>query len=255
MFLIKVTQGSGFWKFCARLRALDGGKLEGLSITADGVSQMFPGAGLVGADFSAWRPNTGTWQVVGDALKDPERQKFLAVRLGSGVIINGPKGRTTDIFSKAQFGDVRAHVEFMVPKGSNSGVYFQERYEIQVLDSWGVKEPRHSDCGGIYQRWDEKREPKGYQGKPPRVNASLAPGKWQSFDIVFRAPRFDESGKKIANAVFEKVIHNGVVIHENAELTGPTRSGFRKEKPVGPLRLQGDHGPVAYRNVYIEELN
>ena len=255
IFLIKVTQGSGFWKFCARLRALDGSKLEGLSITADGVSQMFPGVGLVGADLSAWRPNTGTWQVVGDALKDPERQKFLAVRLGSGVIINGPKGRTTDIFSKAQFGDVRAHVEFMVPKGSNSGVYFQERYEIQVLDSWGVKEPKHSDCGGIYQRWDEKREPKGYEGKPPRVNASLAPGKWQSFDIVFRAPRFDESGKKTANAVFEKVIHNGIVIHENQEMTGPTRGSFGAEKPLGPLRLQGDHGPVAYRNVYIEELN
>ena len=87
------------------------------------------------------------------------------------------------------------------------------------------------------------------------MNASLAPGKWQSFDIVFRAPRFDESGKKTANAVFEKVIHNGVVVHENAELTGPTRGGYGKEKPVGPLRLQGDHGPVAYRNIYIEELN
>ena len=220
----------------------------------DGLSKMFPAVSLIGEDLSAWRPNT-EWQIVGDALLDPKKQKYLAVKLGSGVIINGPKGKAADLFSKAQFGDVRAHIEFMVPKGSNSGVYFQERYEIQVFDSWGVKNPKYSDCGGIYQRWDEKRKPKGYQGKPPRVNSSLAPGKWQSFDIVFKAPRFDESGQKTANAVFEKVIHNGVVVHENEELTGPTRGGYAKEKPVASLRLQGDHGPVAYRNIYIEELN
>jgi hypothetical protein len=188
-------------------------------------------------------------------VQDRKREKFLAVKPGTGVMVNGPKGKAKDIFSKDQFGDVKAHVEFMVSKGSNSGVYFQERYEIQVLDSWGVKKPTYSDCGGIYQRWDEQRTPKGYQGKAPRVNASLAPGKWQSFDVVFRAPRFDKNGEKTSNAVFEKVVHNDVVIHENAEVTGPTRSGYAKEMPLASLRLQGDHGPVAYRNIFIEKLN
>jgi hypothetical protein len=143
----------------------------------------------------------------------------------------------------------------MVPRGSNSGVYFMGRYEIQILDSWGKKQPTFSDCGGIYQRWDDKRTPKGYEGRPPRVNASLPPGQWQTFDVIFRAPRFDKTGKKIANARFVKVIHNGILVHRNAEVTGPTRAGtYRDEKPRGPLMLQGDHGPVAYRNIWIVPL-
>ena len=73
--------------------------------------------------------------------------------------------------------------------------------------------------------------------------------------MTFRAPRFDKDGKKTANAVFVKVVHNGKIIHENVEVTGPTRSAaFRDEKPLGPLMLQGDHGPVAYRNIRLKEL-
>jgi hypothetical protein len=84
------------------------------------------------------------------------------------------------------------------------------------------------------------------------VNASRPPGEWQSFDVIFRAPRFDASGVKIANAKFVKVVHNGQVIHENIEVRGPTRGArFGDEKSAGPLLLQGDHGPVAYRNVRI----
>ena len=97
----------------------------------------------------------------------------------------------------------------MVPKGSNSGVYFQGRYEIQVFDSYGVPAPKYSDCGGIYRRWDPKRGKgnEGFEGQPPRRNASKPPGQWQAFDVVFRAPRFDENGKKTANARFIKVVH------------------------------------------------
>jgi len=204
---------------------------------------------LVGSDFSRWRGDTGQWQIVGDTFTNPDNEKLLSSKAGSGVIVNGPTGRTRNIVSKAEFGDVRAHVEFMVPKGSNSGVYFMGRYEIQVFDSWGVKEPHHSDCGGIYQRWDNK----GFEGHGPRVNASRAPGQWQSFDVIFRAPRFDRNGKKIAKARFEKVVHNGVVVHWDVELTGPTRaSTYNDEKAAGPLMLQGDHGPVAYRNIRLE---
>jgi sugar phosphate isomerase/epimerase len=207
---------------------------------------------LVGGDFSTWRGNTGEWQIVGDVFKSPNDEKLLSSKPGKGVIVNGAAGRTVDIFSKAEFGDVAAHIEFMVPKGSNSGVYFAGRYEIQVFDSWGVAEPKYSDCGGIYERWDDNRTPQGYEGHSPRINASRAPGEWQMFDVIFRAPRFDSQGQKVSNARFEKVVHNGVVVHEDVEVTGPTRaSAYNDEKPTGPLMLQGDHGPVAYRNVWL----
>lgn len=210
---------------------------------------------LTGSDFSEWRDNTGQWEIVGDAFTNPENEKLLSSKPGTGVIINGPTGKTSHLFSKEDFGDVKAHIEFMISKGSNSGVYFMGRYEIQVYDSYGAEKGEYPgiECGGIYQRWDDNREPKGYEGYSPRVNASRAPGQWQSFDVIFRSPRFDKKGRKIANARFEKVVHNGTVIHADVELTGPTRAGaYNDEKLTGPLMLQGDHGPVAYRNIQIE---
>ncbi|MBT3198900.1 MAG: DUF1080 domain-containing protein [Phycisphaerales bacterium] len=199
----------------------------------------------------AWKGNTGKWQAVGEVGLDEKNNRKLATKPGKGIIDNG--GRTKNILSKEEFGDIEAHIEFMVSKGSNSGVYFQGRYEIQVFDSWKVAKPRHSDCGGIYQRWGKNPSGKmGYEGVPPRVNASKEPGTWQTYDITFRAARFDKNGKKIENAKFVKVVHNGIVVHENREVTGPTRSGaFNDEKALGPLMLQGDHGPVAYRNIWI----
>ena len=210
---------------------------------------------LVGNDFSAWRDNTGQWEIVGDVFTNPENVNLLGSKPGTGVVLNGPTGRTNNILSKGEFGDVRAHIEFMVPKGSNSGVYFMGRYEIQVYDSFGVEKDQYPgiECGGIYERWDDNRTPKGFEGHSPRMNASLAPGQWQTFDAVFRAPRFDKDGRKISNARFEKIVHNGIVVHEDVELTGPTRaSTYNDEKPTGPLMLQGDHGPVAYRNIWLE---
>lgn len=201
-------------------------------------------------DLSGWRGSTGTWYIAGDALCDPQDDKLLASKDGKGVMINGPVGRTNNVLTKDEFGDVELHIEFMVPKGSNSGVYLQGRYEIQVFDSWGVEKPEHSDCGGIYQRWKNNN---GYEGRAPMVNASFAPGKWQSFDAIFRAPRFDSNGNKISNAKFVKVMHNGKLVHEAVEVTGPTRAATweNDEKPTGPVMLQGDHGPVAYRNIRI----
>jgi len=210
---------------------------------------------LTGSDFSAWRGDTGQWQIVADTFTNPQDEKLLSSKPGTGAIVNGPTGRTSHLFSKAEFGDIEAHIEFMVSKGSNSGVYFMGRYEIQVYDSYGVEKDEYPgiECGGIYQRWDENKSPKGYEGHSPRVNASKAPGQWQMFDVIFRAPRFDEVGRKVSNARFEKVVHNGIVVHEDVELTGPTRAGaYNDEKPAGPLMLQGDHGPVAYRNIQIE---
>ena len=204
---------------------------------------------LTEAPMYEWRPPHGDWVSVGDVELNRSAPKLLSTGDGSGILVNGDTGRTSNLFSVAEHGDVVLHVEFMVPQGSNSGIYFQGRYEIQVLDSWRVEKLKHGDCGGIYQRWNQGR---GFEGHPPRINASRPPGAWQSFDVVFRAPRFDESGKKLANARFVKVVHNGTLVHENVEVTGPTRAaGFSDEKPTGPLMLQGDHGPVAYRNLSI----
>ena len=201
------------------------------------------------ADTSAWGQNVGAWKVVSSAKMDEKNPKRFSMTEGKGLLINGDQGHTENLFSAARHGDVQAHIEFMVPKGSNSGVYFQGRYEVQILDSWGKKKVSFGDCGGIYQRYDKKG---GYEGHAPRQNASLPPGEWQTFDVTFRAPRFDPDGKKTANAVFVKVVHNGKLIHENVEVTGPTRAaGFADEKPLGPLMLQGDHGPVAYRNLHL----
>lgn len=201
-----------------------------------------------GKDLAGWRKPTADWIVIGGVKLDNKDAKKFQLGKGDGVMANSEAGKTKDIFTENEYGDVEAHFEFVVSKGSNSGIYFQGRYELQIFDSWGVKEPQEHDCGAIYQRWKDN---KGYEGHPPRVNASKAPGEWQTFDVIFRAPRFDAAGKKVENARFVRVVQNGIVIHENVELTGPTRgSAWENEAAQGPFRLQGDHGPVAFRNMW-----
>jgi len=214
---------------------------------------------IEGEGMEGWKKPTGDWMNVGAAAKDPANEKLIATQPGHGVLVNGKTGRARNLFTEKDFGDCEAHIEFMVPKGSNSGVYFMGRYELQVFDSFGVEKAPYPgiECGGIYERWDPKRGQgkEGFEGHSPRVNASKAPGEWQSFDVVFLAPRFDADGKKTANAKFVKVVHNGAVIHEDVEVTGPTRAAaYNDEKPLGPLMFQGDHGPVAYRNLRIRAL-
>lgn len=223
-----------------------------LLLLAPGCAHSPPGAQkpFNGSSLAGWRGPHGAWRTSGGVKLDPIDAKLFAIRPGEGLLVNGDRGRTVNLVSDLEHGDVEAHIEFCVPKQSNSGVYFQGCYEIQVLDSWGVKAAKSSDCGGIYERWANG---KGYEGHAPRVNASRAPGAWQSFDVVFRAPRFDAQGRKIENARFVQVLHNGILVHRNVELSGPTRSATfeHDEKPRGPLMLQGDHGPVAYRNLWL----
>jgi hypothetical protein len=202
-----------------------------------------------GKDLGNWQEPLGTWSVVGGVAVDAANPKGFTTHSGEGVFLNSAAARSVNLTSKIEHGDCELHVEFCVPKGSNSGVYVMGRYEVQVLDSFGKATVNEHDCGAIYERW---KDGKGFEGHAPRLNASMAPGEWQSFDIVFRAPRFDAAGAKTANARFIKVMHNGQVIHENVEVTGPTRgSRFEQEAPTGPIVLQGDHGPVAFRNLRI----
>ena len=199
------------------------------------------------------------WQIVGDVGLDPENPRAFVGKPGAGVLWNGPKLRTTNLItSQDDFTDVEIHLEFNVPKGSNSGVKFMGLYEIQILDSHGKKEVTGADCGGIYPRAEEK--PKYHhidKGVPPKVNAAKPPGEWQTLDAVFIAPRFDQDGKKVSNARLVKATWNGQVIHENVELQYPTGAAWRlaKERPAGPLLLQADHGPVAFRNVKIRPIS
>ncbi len=203
-------------------------------------------------DLEAFEDVTGNWQLAQDVFFDSLTTSH-EVRAGRGIIVNQPsEGLDGNLFTRMQHGDIELEFEFLMAKQSNSGVYFQGRYEVQLFDSWGVKEPAFYDCGGIYQRWDETRpgNAKGFEGKAPGQNACGPPGEWQHFRIVFQAPEFGEKGDKIANARFLEVIHNGIVIHRDVEVTGPTRSSaFEDEQPFGPLMLQGDHGPVAFRNI------
>jgi Domain of Unknown Function (DUF1080) len=207
-------------------------------------------------DFDAWRPPTGAWAVVGDVRLDPENPRRLVAEPGAGVIYNGPTGRANNLVTKETFDDIEAHVEFLIPKGSNSGVKFAGVYEVQILDSWGKEALTGSDCGGIYPR-AESRPRYHYldEGHPPRVNAARPAGQWQTLDVTFRAPRFDADGTKVADARFVKVVLNGQVIHEDVGAATPTGSAWvKKETPTGPLLLQADHGPVAFRNVRVRRL-
>lgn len=196
----------------------------------------------------------GKWVTASAVALNTANDRLFVIEPGKGILVNGPTGKTGDLMTKQEFGDCEIHVEFCVSKKSNSGVYVMGRYEVQIYDSFGVAKEAYPglECGGIYPRWANRN----FEGHSPRVNASKPAGEWQSFDITFRAPRFDAGGKKIENAKFVKVVHNGMVVHENVELTGPTRGNIPgPEVATGPLRFQGDHGPVAYRNIRIKPLN
>lgn len=196
------------------------------------------------------------WQIVGGVHLKPDNAELLIGEPGNGVMLNGDDGRTSDIHSVLEHGSCELHVEFCVAEKSNSGVYLMGQYEIQVLDSWGTPDAALTaqSCGAIYPRWNDELHA-NYEGAAPRTNASTAPGTWQTFDVLFHAPRFAASGQKLANARFERLLHNGVVIQENVECSGPTRGAWQPEDIArGPLRLQGDHGPVAFRNIRLRLL-
>ena len=212
-----------------------------------GGSSLFNGKDLTGWKFRD-QNGAAAWKVVPDVKLDPaDPKKLIATATGTGgngnaASFRGPIDHGSDLYTDQTFGDCDLHIEFVVPKGSNSGVYLMGEYEVQVLDSFGKPDNRLSqgDVGAIYS------------AAKPTKNASKAPGEWQTFDIVFQAPRFDASGKKTQNARFLSVKLNGQEIQKDVEVKGPTGGQLSNdEKPTGPLLLQGDHGVVAFRNIRI----
>jgi hypothetical protein len=228
-------------------------------VAAAGAQSLLPPTPVPLESLAAFKAPAANWQIAGAVTGDPRTQKAIAAVAGTGILINNPtKEIKGNLITTAEHGDAEIDLDFLLTPGSNSGVYIMGRYELQLFDSWGKSVPTYSDCGGIYQRWDEARgaDKQGYEGHAPLANASRAPGLWQHLHIEFQAPRFDAAGKKISNARFIKVVLNDFVVQENVEVSGPTRGSlFPEDGTSGPLLIQGDHGPVAIRALAIKQFN
>lgn len=163
------------------------------------------------------------------------------------------KGGAGEITTKEKFGDCQLHIEWRTPvevKGDgqgrgNSGIFLMGKYELQVLDSYNNRTYSNGQAGSIYKQLI------------PLVNASRKPGEWQTYDVIFTAPRFNEDGT-VKMAARITVIHNGVLVQNNATLAGSTQyigiASYEKHGDSEHIKLQ-DHGnPVSYRNIWIRKL-
>ena len=185
-----------------------------------------------GKDLSHWTSARQAWKV---------ENGYLEVVPSAG-----------DLTTREKFGDVQLHVEWAAPsqvRGTsqnrgNSGIFLQGRYEVQVLDSY--ENPTYADgqAGAIYGQW------------PPLVNPARKPGEWQSYDIVFEAPRFE--GAKLARAAYLTVLLNGVLLHHRKEVMGPTvhraLASYAPQPAEDALVLQDHQQPVRYRNIWVRRI-
>lgn len=172
--------------------------------------------------------------------------------LADGALV--VKGKSGSIRTRAAFGDVQLHIEWRAPAGptetgqkrGNSGIFLMGLYEVQVLDSYENSTYVHGGAGAAYKQY------------PPLVNASRPPGEWQTFDIFFEAPRFRPDGELVTPA-YLTVLHNGVLVQHAVPLAGPTVNRglprYRYHVPRLPITLQDHNSPVAFRNIWVRELN
>jgi hypothetical protein len=186
-----------------------------------------------GTDMSAWT-NADTWKVE------------------NGVVTIDPKGPGS-IDTKQSFGDCQLHVEWAEPevvKGSgqgrgNSGVFLASRYEVQVLDSYHNKTYFDGQCGAIYKQY------------PPLVNVNRKPGEWQTYDIIYEAPKFDSDGK-VTKPAYVTVLQNGVLVQNHSEIQGSTSyfkpPEYEAHPEKQPISLQNHGNPVKYRNIWVREI-
>lgn len=207
-------------------------------------------------DLSAFKNPGNSWSIAGNVVADLNGENVLKTTKGDGILVNqsNEKKAGADLYTAQEYGNVIVELDYLTAKGANSGIYLQGNYEIQIDDAWGLRNATSHNNGGIYQRWDDSKPDaeKGYGGVAPRQNASKAPGLWQHIKIVFQAPQVNgTTGEKTANARIISIVLNGVTVHENVELFGVTRGAAGSEKATGPLRLQGDHGAVAFKNISI----
>jgi len=219
-----------------------------------GPAQADPGAGLTSGiiDLNQQSCPTGAKQLVGKSGYDlvPESDAKCQWTFKDGVLTASPAWDS--VVTREPYRDFRMHVEFNVnhvpnvkdpEKDGNSGIYIQQRYEIQILNSYGVSEADYkaSYCGSLYR-----------MKKPDRI-VNRPAGQWQSFDIAFRAARFD-GDTKIENARVT-VYQNGVLTHDDVSIPRKTGAGHKEGPAPRPIKLQGHHNPVRFRNVWIEALD
>jgi len=272
VLMLKVTNNSGDWATCVRFSAeerapvpvdireedLNAPSGQGTSrylksndnfLTVWQVAGPYRIEGKSGSEIfdAAFPPETGKevkWRTI---ERSEIEKKSVQWRLIDDAMEVVPG--TGSILSKKKFTDCKLHLEFrtrFIPEAreqarSNSGVFPQGRYEVQVLDTYGL-EGRSNECGAIYDV------------AAPLVNMCAPPMQWQSYDITFYAPRFDNTGRKTKNARMT-VIHNGVMIHDNVEVPGPTGAAIdRNITEPGGLYLQEHGEPVQYRNIWVVEL-
>lgn len=263
-----VSLGDGKYRGIAYFGGLPGdgwdgfGKLEAESETRDGVVHLIAGEGAASIKDGVVTIKTLDEQELGKLEKAERKSPTLGAEPPEGAIVLFD-GKSTDAWeggkktedgnlaggtkTKQKFKDFTLHLEFRTPymptatgqARGNSGVYLQDRYEVQILDSFGG-EGLDDECGAFYSK------------KSPKENLCFPPLAWQTYDIDFTAAKFDDAGKKTAPAKIT-VKQNGVPIHEDYEIDGPTPGGVEETAEAGSIQLQ-DHGnPVAFKNIWIVE--
>lgn len=192
-----------------------------------------------GKDLSKWVNRRG--QTISDPAKWKVENGYVEVAPSVG-----------ELLTKEKFGDIQLHIEWASPSvvtGSsqgrgNSGVLFMERYEIQVMDCYNNPTYADGSAGAIYGQW------------PPLVIPCRKPGEWQSYDIIFEAPKFD--GEKVVKPVYFTVFHNGVLLHNHKESMGPMVyrqvAHYTAHAPEASLMLQAHNNPVRYRNIWVRRI-